>query len=78
MIQSLEAVFDGNTLHPTVPLNLEVGTRVRITVERVLPATAKNPASFLQTAQSLQLQGASDWSENLDHYLSSDATQENG
>ncbi len=78
MIQILEAVFDGNTLHPTVPLNLEIGTRVRITVESVVPKTPEKPASFLQTAKSLQLQGAPDWSANLDHYLYGDATQENG
>jgi hypothetical protein len=33
MIQTIEAVFDGTNLHPSVPLNLEVGTRVKITIE---------------------------------------------
>ena len=77
MIQILEAVFDGTTLHPTVPLNLEVGTRVRITVESVIPETPDNPKSFFQTAKSLRLQGAPDWSANLDQYLYGDITQEN-
>ena len=31
MIQTIEAVFDGTNLQPSVPLNLEVGTRVKIT-----------------------------------------------
>ena len=78
MIQILEAIFDGNTLHPTVPLDLEVGTRVQITVESVPQKTSENPTSFFQTAKSLQLQGAPDWSANLDHYLYGDATQDNG
>lgn len=77
MIQILEAVFDGHTLHPTVPLNLEIGTRVRITVESVLPETTEKPPSFLQTAKSLQLQGVPDWSTNLDHYLYGDTAQKN-
>ena len=77
MIQILEAVFDGTNLHPTVPLDLEIGTRVRITVERVLPETPETPKSFLQTAKSLDLQGAPDWSTNLDHYLYGDAAQKN-
>ncbi|PSB23615.1 antitoxin family protein [Stenomitos frigidus] len=77
MIQIVEAVFDGTTLHPTAPLDLEAGTLVRITVESVSPETSANPKSFLQTAKSLHLQGAPDWSANLDHYLYSDAVQEN-
>lgn len=78
MIQIVEAVFDGTTLHPTAPLDLEVGTRVRITVESVSPESPASPKSFLQTAKSLHLQGAPDWSTNLDHYLYGDAAQENG
>ncbi|MGG6268142.1 antitoxin family protein [Leptolyngbya sp. AN03gr2] len=77
MIQTVEAVFDGNTLRPAVPLNLEAGTRVRIIVESVVPEPSKKPRSFLETAKSLQLQGAPDWSTNLDHYLYGDEIQEN-
>ena len=77
MIQIVEAVFDGTTLHPTAPLELEAGTRVRITVESVSSEAPANPKSFLQTAKSLQLQGAPDWSANLDQYLYGDITQEN-
>lgn len=71
-IQTLEAIFDGTTLHPELPLNLEAGTRVRIIVESVLPATGQPPKTFLQTAKSLQLQGDPDWSEDIDRYLSED------
>jgi hypothetical protein len=37
MIQTIEAVFDGTNLHPSVPLNLEVGARVKITIESKQP-----------------------------------------
>ena len=69
MIQTLEATFDGTTLHPEEPLNLKAGTRVRIIVESVLPDVEKPPKTFLQTAKSLHLQGEPDWSVNIDQYL---------
>lgn len=78
MIQIVEAVFDGITLHPTAPLELEAGTRVRLVVESILPETPAKPMSFLQTARSLRLEGAPDWSETLDHDLYGDAAQANG
>lgn len=66
MLQELEAIFDGTALQPEVPLNLAVGTRVRIIVESVLPNAVKPPKTFLKTAQSLNLQGEPDWSEKID------------
>ena len=62
MLQELEAVFDGTALQLEVPLNLAAGTRVRIIVESVLPNEVKQTKTFLQTAQSLKLHGAPDWS----------------
>ena len=69
MLQELEAIFDGTALQLEVPLNLAVGTRVRIIVESVLPNEQKQPKTFLQTAKSLELQGEADWSEKIDQYL---------
>ncbi|MBE9058456.1 MULTISPECIES: hypothetical protein [Sphaerospermopsis] len=69
MIQELEGIFDGTALQLESPLNLAVGTRVRIIVETVLPNEQKQPKTFLQTAKSLQLQGEPDWSEKIDQYL---------
>ncbi|MCT7993175.1 hypothetical protein [Laspinema olomoucense] len=66
--QEITAIFDGQSLQLESPLNLEVGTRVKITVETLL-APKDTPKTFLQTAQSLQLQGEPDWSENIDQYL---------
>ncbi|WP_071590767.1 hypothetical protein [Synechococcus sp. PCC 7336] len=69
MLQALEAIFDGTALQLETPLNLAVGTRVRVIVESVLPNKQKRSETFLQTAKSLQLQGDPDWSEKVDHYL---------
>ncbi|NJO65537.1 MAG: hypothetical protein HC836_47820 [Richelia sp. RM2_1_2] len=69
MPQELEAVFDGTALQLEVPLNLAVGTKVRIIVESVLPNEVKPPKTFLKTAQSVELHGTPDWSEKIDQYL---------
>jgi hypothetical protein len=69
MIQTLDALFDGVTLVPEVPLNIKSGTRVRIIVESLLPDAETPKKSFLQTAKSLNLKGKPDWSENIDQYL---------
>jgi hypothetical protein len=74
MSQELEAVFDGKVLQLQSPLNLAVGTRVRIVVENIVPDEPKQPKSFLQTAKSLKLQGDPDWSEKIDHYLYGETT----
>jgi hypothetical protein len=78
MLQELEAVFDGTALQPEVPLNLAIGTRVRIIVESVLPDEVKPPKTFLKTAQSLKLQGQPDWSEKIDQYLYAETLFDNG
>ncbi|MBE9231693.1 hypothetical protein IQ231_08320 [Cuspidothrix issatschenkoi LEGE 03284] len=68
MLQELEALFDGTVLQLETPLNLAAGTRVRIIVESIIPNEAKPLKTFLQTAQSLQLQGEPHWSEKIDIY----------
>jgi predicted DNA-binding antitoxin AbrB/MazE fold protein len=45
MIQMIEAIFDGTTFHPTAPIDLEVGTRVRITHFDVLDRPASEQPS---------------------------------
>lgn len=78
MIQTLNAVFDGEVFQPDLPLKLKAGTRVRIIVESVLlPDEKERPKTFLQTAKSLQLQGEPDWSENIDRYLYGDRIVDN-
>ncbi len=68
MNRTIEAVFDGQVLHPSVPIPLEPNTRVRITVEPI-SAEGSRTASFLDTACSLSLQGPPDWASNFDKYL---------
>ena len=68
MSKTVEAIYDGEVLRPDKPLELQPNTRVRITIE---PSTlqAVPPRSFLRTAQSLHLDGPSDWSERIEEYL---------
>jgi predicted DNA-binding antitoxin AbrB/MazE fold protein len=78
MPQELEAVFNGAVFLPEEALDLASGTRVKLTVEMIPSEERKKPKSFLQTAQSLQLQGEADWSEKTDQYLYGDALRKNG
>lgn len=68
MIQTLEAVFDGEVFRPDFPLAVRANTRVRLVIE-AMPETAGKAASFLQTARALKLDGPADWSDNVDAYL---------
>lgn len=68
MNKTIEAVFDGKVLRPIDTLTLEPNTRVRITIE-VMEPSASGPGSFLDTAQSLNLDGPPDWAKNVDAYL---------
>ena len=68
MIKKIDAIFDGSVLRPTEPLGLAPNTRVSITVD--VPETKSDrDASFLDTAQGLDLDGPTDWSESIDSYL---------
>ena len=77
MVQTLEAVFDGEVLRTDEPLALEPNTRVRLVVETV-PEPGNQPVSFLRTARSLKLEGPADWSTNLDSYLYGEEAQRGG
>jgi hypothetical protein len=68
MTKTLDAFYDGKTLLPEEPLDLQPNTRVRITVE-IDSAPCAEPYSFLDTAQSLSLEGPPDWSERIEDYL---------
>jgi hypothetical protein len=78
MPQELEAVFDGAAFLPEEALDLAPGTRVKLIVEMIPSEEQKKPKSFLQTAQSLQLQGEVDWSEKIDQYLYGDTSSGDG
>jgi hypothetical protein len=68
MTKTLHAFYDGKTLLPEEPLDLQPNTRVRITVETDSVPRAE-PYSFLDTAQALRLEGPPDWSEKIKDYL---------
>jgi hypothetical protein len=68
MTKTLDAVYDGKVLLPEEPLDLQPNTRVRITLETETAPHAR-AYSFLDTAQSLHLDGPPDWSERIEDYL---------
>ena len=68
MTESIDALFDGKVFRPEKPVKLKANTRVKIIVEPVSAAEAKD-VSFLRTAKALNLDGPPDWSSNIDEYL---------
>ncbi|MBR8834124.1 MAG: antitoxin family protein [Stigonema ocellatum SAG 48.90 = DSM 106950] len=68
MLNAIDALFDGQVFHPEQPVTLKANTRVRIIIEN-LSSEEKESTSFLDTAESLNLDGYSDWSANIDYYL---------
>lgn len=68
MATIIEATFDGSVFRPVRPVTLPPNSTVRLTVESVEPAVTR-PVSFLETAQSMKLEGPPDWATNLDKYL---------
>jgi len=75
MVEKIAAVFDGKVFHPAESINLPANTHVQITIE-TLPPEEQETVSFLQTARSLNLEGPSDWSVNVDKYLYGQETQD--
>ena len=72
MTTTLYATFDGEVLRPDRPVPLAPNTRVRLIIETTEPEAAEI-ASFLQTAQALNLDGPADWSTRLEEYLYGEA-----
>jgi predicted DNA-binding antitoxin AbrB/MazE fold protein len=70
----IDATYDGTVFRPLQPVALPANTPVRLIVETVSVKSAAH-SSFLKTAQSLRLEGPSDWSENLDKYLYDEESQ---
>ncbi|MEC4816335.1 MAG: hypothetical protein SAK29_24165 [Scytonema sp. PMC 1069.18] len=74
-MKEIVAVFDGKVFHPTEPIILPANTRVKIIIE-TLQTEQPETRSFLQTARSLNLEGPSDWSTQLDKYLYAQENQD--
>ena len=73
---TVNATYDGQVLRPDEPLSLPANSRVQITIEEIEETQPESCAgeSFLDTAQSLNLEGPPDWSERLEEYLYGDIT----
>ena len=80
MSQTIDATYDGEFLRPDHLLSIAPNTRVRLTVEVVPEATidTAEPASFLDVAAALNLDGPADFSKNLDKYLYGDPHRRRG
>jgi hypothetical protein len=70
----IEATFDGNVFRPSGSVPLVPNTVVRLIIEPATGTTSESdsngtPASFLQIAREMNLQGPADWATNLDQYL---------
>jgi hypothetical protein len=72
MTKTLFATFDGEVLRPEEPVSLAPNTRVRVTIETTEESDAP-AASFLRTAQTLDLDGPADWSARIEEYLYGEA-----
>jgi hypothetical protein len=70
MRTTLYATFDGEVFRPEGPVDVPPNTRVRITIDS--DYAQERPASFLNTARSLKVDGPPDWSACLDDYLYGD------
>jgi len=68
MTRTIDALFDGQVFRPLEPLPLEPNTRMRITIEIKLHDDDE-AMPFFATARSLNLDGPTDWSTNLEEYL---------
>lgn len=68
MTKTIYLTFDGHVFRPEEPIELKPDTRVRATIE---PAEVMRSGhgAFLETAQSLNLDGPPDWSSRLEEYL---------
>ena len=73
MTKTLNAIFDGKVLRLEEPVGLEPDTRVRVTIETIETLKPKE-GSFLRTAQSLKLEGPSDWAGRFEDYLYGNGT----
>ena len=70
MVQIIPATFDGATFRPEKPVSIAPNTKVLLTVEAAkLERRPARPTSFIDTALSLRIDGPSDWSSRVDHYL---------
>jgi len=79
MEKTVDATFDGEVFRPDEPVDLASNTKVKIIIDEEKPKklklsmTAKTgkakPYAFFDYLRTLNLEGPSDFSPNLDEYL---------
>lgn len=79
MEKTVEATFDGEVFRPDEPVVLASNTKVKIIIDEEKPKKLKlsiaaktrkaKPYAFFEYLRTLNLDGPSDFSTNLDEYL---------
>lgn len=79
MERTVDATFDGEVFRPDEPVELASNTKVKIIIDEEKPKKLKlsivakkgkaKPYAFFDYLRSLNLDGPSDFSTNLDEYL---------
>ncbi|HEX8244389.1 MAG TPA: hypothetical protein VF541_12860 [Longimicrobium sp.] len=69
MTHTFRATYDGECLHPAEPLPVPPNTEIVLSYEAPVERKPGPARSFLDVARSSQIEGPSDWSERVDHYL---------
>ena len=70
MTKTIQAVFDGETLRPTSPVDLEPNTSYRISIELPSEPTAEAPGAWAELeALAGSVEAPEDWAREHDHYL---------
>lgn len=73
MRKTITARYDGRAIQPDEPLPLPRGTRLTITWQAEDPQPSEDKdvgaTTFFTVARSLSIEGPTDWSARIDHYL---------
>lgn len=70
MTKTIKAVFDGEALRPTSPLDLEPNTSYRISIELPPSPTVEAPDAWDELeAVAGTVEAPRDWAQEHDHYL---------
>jgi len=67
MSVTVTGTYDGTVIRLDAPVDIDPDTRVRVTVEPVVPMTPAR--SFLKAALENQVSGPTDWATNIERYL---------
>jgi hypothetical protein len=68
MGKTVTVLFDGTSLHPDSPLDLEPNTRYIITIETPLPPNGVDAWGVLESVAG-SIEAPADWAVEHNHYL---------